>query len=171
LSYLPGTNFTGADTLAFYASDGTFTSAVASVTIETRAVFLIGVNLNGPAVTVEGNPWLSYASATNGGLGLSVIGASSNINLVAYSQPGPYGFSFNPPAESGVDVMFRSFFYASPVSNGDGIRAAQTVTNGFYQVYVWLCEPGIPNYHDMDLRIEGVTFARAVGDLPLGHWV
>lgn len=50
------------------------TSSVVRVTVEASA-FVLGVNLNGAAVSIEGNDWMSYPQATNSG-GLTVQNAT-----------------------------------------------------------------------------------------------
>ena len=55
-------------------------------------------------------------------------------------------------------------------TNGTGFSMNQVVPNGTYQVYVWAVENFGSNYRNMDLKLEGVTAAQGIGDLPYGSW-
>lgn len=79
-----------------------------------RACFAKGVNLNGPALTVDGNAWLaaSQAGLTNNGSGISQGGALSPAvsgdaaAMLATAYRLPAGHSFSVPAENGAYLLY-----------------------------------------------------------------
>ena len=138
------------------------TSAPVSITVSATPtpVFYKGINLNGPAATVEGNAWLSYTSALASGL--TVL----NANLWA----GSYTFTASPVADAGTAAILGSAVWRPADTNGTGFSLLQAVPNGTYQVYVWAIENFNSNYRNMDLKLEGVTVVQGIGDLPYGTW-
>jgi len=133
---------------------------VTSPVLSTVATFYKGINLGGSAVTIDGNQWISYADALANGL------AATN----ASGWAGTYSFATNPTTDSGTLSMLQSTAWRSNATNGTGLSLAQTLPNGDYQVYVWAIENYQSNFRNMDVKLEGVTVAQAIGDLPLGSW-
>jgi hypothetical protein len=145
----------------------TATSAPVAITVSaasspapSTATFFRGINLNGPAVTIEGNIWMSYATAL--GTGLTVL----NANVWAGTNP----FTPSPAADAATSTILQSAIWRPATTNGTGFSMNQVVPNGTYQVYVWAVENFGSNYRNMDLKLEGVTAAQAIGDLPYGSW-
>ncbi|QHW33743.1 hypothetical protein GZH47_25045 [Paenibacillus rhizovicinus] len=122
--------------------------------------FVKGINLNGAATTIEGNSWISYASALSSGLSVS--------NATSWS--GTYSFSLNPTPDATTQTMMQSALYRSAPPNGQGFSLNQTIANGSYQVYLWTIENYQSNFRNEDVKLEGTTVATGIGDLALGSW-
>ncbi|MFN3649693.1 MAG: carboxypeptidase regulatory-like domain-containing protein [Armatimonadota bacterium] len=122
---------------------------------EPQTGFLRGVNLNGPAVTIEGNRWLSFADAKVQGLSVSGAGTWS----------GSYSFPLSPSADADTKTMLQSCVYS-----GSKFNVRQAITNGEYDVYLWTIENYQSNYRSLDVRVEGALVASGLGNLPLGSW-
>ncbi|GLX67043.1 hypothetical protein [Paenibacillus glycanilyticus] len=141
------------------------TTTVDNVTVTTGGAgtgptFVKGINLNGAATTIEGNSWISYASALSSGL--SVTNAST--------FSGTYSFSLNPATDANTQAMLQSALYRSNPANGQGFSMNQTIANGSYQVYLWTLENYQSNFRNEDVKLEGTTAATGIGDLALGSW-
>jgi hypothetical protein len=137
------------------------TSAPVSITVARGGpVFYRGINLNGPAVTIEGNSWMSYSSAVASGLT-----AQNAIGWIDAAS-----FAVSPATDAATQSMLRSMLWRSTDTPGEGFSLRQTLPNGTYQVYCWVVENHANNYRSFDLRLEGVKAASAIGDLPLGQW-
>ncbi|HKZ14821.1 MAG TPA: hypothetical protein VJL81_13345 [Solirubrobacterales bacterium] len=67
-----------------------------------------------------------------------------------------------PTADANTTAMLGSVIYRSGPANGEGFTLNQTVTNGTYQVYLWMVENYMSNVRDMDIKVEGATTATAV---------
>jgi len=122
--------------------------------------FVKGINLDGPAVTVDGNTWISYSTAL----------ASGFTTNAPNSFAGAYSFTLSPTPDAGNLTVLQSALYRSAPPNGQGFSMSQTIGNGTYDVYVWMIENYQNNYRDVDVKLEGVTVATAIGELPLGGW-
>ncbi|MFN3652465.1 MAG: metallophosphoesterase [Armatimonadota bacterium] len=114
-----------------------------------------GINLNGPAVTIEGRQWLSHADAL--GQGLSVTGADS--------WSGSYTFELSPTADADTRTMLESCIWKP-----GAFQVRQALANGEYDVCLWMIENWRPNYRSMTATGEGATLASGIGTLPLGSW-
>jgi lysophospholipase L1-like esterase len=134
-----------------------------NVSVSDDFVFVRGVNLNGPALTIDGYPWLAYSNALASGL--SVSG-----NVTPFDNGVPYPFVLSPPTDNETDTMLRSAVYRSPAPDGGGFTVTQAVSNNFYAVYLWLVENNTNNFRDMNVRLEGELVASGIGDLPRGQW-
>jgi lysophospholipase L1-like esterase len=134
------------------------------VTLSNNLSLVRGVNVNGPALVVDGLPWISWATATNTGLSITTA------DLYGFNQGIPYEYELNPTPDGDTDIIMWSAFYRSPALNGQGFTLSQTISNGYYQVYLWMIENGIAHFRDVDARLEGVTAATGLGDLPKGDW-
>jgi hypothetical protein len=151
--------FTGPDRFTFAAGDGQAVSAPAEVEILTLPgrEFVRGINLYGPAVTIEGDAWLGHAAALADGLN------TGNAHTFDISS---YPFTLDPVADADTGLMFKSAVYYP----GAGFQMTQTLSNGSYEVSVWLLENFQGNGRNVELRLEGVTVAAGIGDLPVGRW-
>jgi lysophospholipase L1-like esterase len=162
LSYLPNGAYTGPDSFSFVVNDGEQDSAPGVVSITVKAPFLRGINLRGPAVVIEGDPWLSYSNALATGF--------TNLTGLTFDNGGPYSFPLTPTPDTNTALMLQTGLISFTTTNGQGVRFNQGVTNGQYQVYFWLLENFQSNSRSMDLRLEGLQVANNVGNLPLGAW-
>jgi RHS repeat-associated protein len=110
------------------------TSSVVNITND-NVVFLEGGNLNGPAVTIEGNPWWSYTYALTNGL--SVTNAVTNYVAVS---------NLIPPTDTGTSNMLQSLLirYRLPPPNQQTNCQFSVVTD-FTNCYVRVSLTNFPN--------------------------
>jgi hypothetical protein len=66
--------------------------------------------------------------------------------------------------------MLESVLYDSSNTNGQGFTMSQTLTNGSYNVYLWMIENNQSNSRDADVTVQGTQVATAIGSLALGAW-
>jgi mannan endo-1,4-beta-mannosidase len=118
--------------------------------------FVKGVNINGNAVTIEGNAWLAYSTALS--QGLSQTGG----------LPDTKSLTPNPATDAATSAMLNSLLYSS--SDPGTISLAQTISNGTYQVYIWEMENDQANSRSINLKLEGVQLASGLAVLPLNGW-
>ncbi len=116
--------------------------------------FVQGINFNGSAVTIEGNPWSSYSEALSGGLSVSI---SPNLATT--------GVSPNPSTDADTSSMLNTAIWSS-----DSFGFSQTLADGDYDVYLWVIENYASNARSFDVAMEGATVASAIGHLALGSW-
>jgi RHS repeat-associated protein len=121
------------------------TSQVAHVTIQ-NASFVKGINLNGPAVVIEGNQWTNYAGALANGLSLQ----GGTTNFLAFTPIGADGDTATmlqsmiisnrlPPLSAQTNIQFT---YNQPATNNydrwmtvTNVPAGYLVTNGYYRAW------------------------------------
>ncbi len=116
-----------------------------------------GINLGGPAVTIDGNTWLSDADARAAGFS-SVDTMSTTTN---------YSFPVLPIPSTNEMTMLQSLVYRS----GTGaFTLKQTITDGTYHVYVWLIENYESDSRAIDVDLEGIVAATNIGRLSQGAW-
>jgi regulation of enolase protein 1 (concanavalin A-like superfamily) len=119
------------------------------------AGFVLGVNLNGGAVTIEGNTWRSDAQARANGL----------------STTAPNFAATNVTPSPGVDADTRAMLNSAIWANGAGFGIDQPLASGTYDVFLWVMENYQSNARRFDVRLEGVTAASGIGNLAFGAWV
>lgn len=151
---------TGSYTLSARAVDNqgaAGSSANVSITVATTPPptggFVLGVNLAGGAVTIDGNAWRSDATARANGM-------TSSAPHVASTNVTP-----SPATDSATRSMLNSAIW------GGDFRVAQTIANGSYDVYLWVIENHQSSYRRFDVQVEGTTVASGIGNLTLGSWV
>jgi len=161
-----GANATSTGTITVAAGSRSFTppfSGYAALYLKlvppTTGTFVKGIDLNGPAVTIEGNAWQSYSTALSNGF--STDAPSSGAGAL----PG-----LTPAADSDTTTMLTSGIYRSSPPNGQGFSMNQTIANGTYQVYFWEAESYATSARDMDVKLEGTTVATAIGDQSYAQW-
>ncbi|MFC5471515.1 glycosyl hydrolase [Cohnella suwonensis] len=115
------------------------------------AAFVKGINMNGGAVTINGNSWLAESAA---GLTLSTISRGST------------SFTPSPAVDSATNSMLNTVVY-----HNTNFSVGQTITNGSYQVYVWAMENYTSNYRSFHVKLEGAQVTSSpIGQLTLGNW-
>ncbi|MFN3652501.1 MAG: Ig-like domain-containing protein [Armatimonadota bacterium] len=133
-------------------------SAAPSVSAAGSPGFVVGINLGGSAVTIDGNAWLSHAEAASRGLVTS--GAS------AWS----YSTTLSPTPDAATQQMLSTGLWRAAPPNGQGFSLAYPLPNGSYQVYLWTVENYRSSYRDVEARLEGAATATGIGELPLGSY-
>jgi len=123
--------------------------------------FYRGINLGGPAMTMDGHDW----EANTGGTPDFSINPINYGSGVAGGFLGSIpGFVFNPPVDTADHAtMLRTFRW-----NHDLQFSLTSVPRGAYQVYVWTFEPNGPL--DVALSIEENVVLPNYNTGPAGHW-
>jgi ferric-dicitrate binding protein FerR (iron transport regulator) len=120
------------------------------------ARFVKGINLNGEAVTIEGERWLSHAAALSSGLSISPAPELTATNV----QP-------RPACDEDTARMLNTAVF----KGNSNLTVSQEIPNGLYDVYLWVMENLDPDHRSFDIRIEGKGAARDVGARArLGDW-
>jgi len=118
-------------------------------------VFFKGINFNGNAVTIEGNAWQSMTTAQSNGLSVPSF------------NPASTSLTPNPAVNTDTNAMLNSAIWKS----GSPLAINQTLSNGTYQVYLWVMENYQSNVRKMDVKLEGTQVATNIGQLPKNDWV
>ena len=124
------------------------------VSIKAADVFVKGINLNGSAIQIDGNNWISYGSALSSGFSVSAISTFSN------------SITWSPAVDTKTNTMLNSVIYKS----GGSFTMNQTIENGKYNVFFWLTENYADNARSADIKIEGYTVAKSVGKMLKNTW-
>ncbi|MCC3158532.1 Ig-like domain-containing protein [Hymenobacter sp. 15J16-1T3B] len=111
--------------------------------------FFRGLNLNGSAVTLDGNNW----EAASGAAGVSV-------NATPYSAP---AVTLTPNTDAARADMIRNFVYGRNVTASVG-----NVANGTYGVYLYVWEDN--NAETYDISVEGQTVRTGFNSGAAGSW-
>lgn len=117
--------------------------------------FVLGVNFNGGAGTIEGNPWISHAQALSSGLSFT---GSPNLHTSAISP--------NPAVDPATAAMLNTAVWRQ----GADLSFAQSLADGSYDVFFWVMENYQSNVRSFDIRLEGGVVASNLGTMPLGEW-
>jgi hypothetical protein len=115
--------------------------------------FVLGINLGGEAVTIEGNPWTAYDEALN--QGLLIPGAQTIATSI---KPVPY-------AGRAIHQMLNT-----AVVKAQTLEISQPLDNATYAVYLWLIENYKSDWHSLEVSLGDQIVATQVGRLPLGSW-
>jgi hypothetical protein len=116
--------------------------------------FVKGINFNGSAVTIEGNPWVSYSEALSSGLSVSI---SPNLATT--------GVTPNPATDADTAAMLNTAIWSS-----GGFGFSQALADGDYDVSLWVVENYASNARSFDVRMEGASIVSGVGNLAFGAW-
>ena len=117
------------------------------------AAFVKGINVNGTAATINGNSWISYASALATGFSTANPIFSTNI-------------TFTPAVDSDTNRMLNTGIWGQ----ASDVNFSQTLSNGSYFVYLWTVENYVSNYRSFNVKLEGTQVASAIGSLPNNTW-
>lgn len=115
--------------------------------------FVKGINLNGNAVIIEGNNWLSYSTAQSQGFSTS----ATNVDTTS--------LIWSPPADTDTSSMLNSVIWSL-----NSFTMSQTITSGSYNVYFWMVENYQNNYRSMNVKLEGTQVASGIGNLVKNAW-
>lgn len=118
--------------------------------------FVVGVNLNGGPVTIEGKRWWSQAEAVTHGL---VLPDAVQITATAVTPV--------PAVERAVAGMLNTAIHQQEVA----LPLSLPLTDGTYDVELWLMENYRPGHRSLTITIEGAVVAERVQDGdPVGRW-
>ncbi len=116
--------------------------------------WVMGINLGGEPVSIQGQRWLGHDEALAAGLQLpQAPSARTSIS------PSPY-------AEPGVRQMLNSVVYRSQT-----LDISLPLPPGSYAVCLWIMENYRSHWHSLTLTLNGLRHERPLGDLALGAWV
>lgn len=122
--------------------------------------FQSGVNLNGTALMVDGNPLQSEADAAGDGL------------VTTNAQPVSLGGSlqlYPVPDPSTLDLLGDQLLLSGPAPDAP-LGLSHPVPDGYYDVFLFVVEAQTSHSRDMVVSLEGETVATGVGDLAIGEW-
>ncbi len=117
-----------------------------------KASFWRGVNLNGAAVSVDGNDWLSYAEARSDGLVVSAVGGALHAGTTSV---------FPLPFEDDYDFIHA--MNTNVTASEGALRLEQQAPGGKYRVYLRFLETGADRSRSFHVEAEGVRVATNVG--------
>ena len=124
-------------------------------TAEPGGVFVKGINLNGVAVTIESNAWISYSDALSSGF--STTAGKTHSDSIIWS----------PSTDTDTNDMLNKQIYSIDAS----FTMTQTIDNGNYDLYFWIGENNSSNIRSIDIALEGITVATGIGSMELDTWV
>jgi hypothetical protein len=124
-----------------------------------RAQFLLGVNLAGNPVTIDGNLWQSDASGTADGFSFTTAGSFPHFPLNSYAPV--------PAVDADTTHMLRGIRYVS--SGTPSVTIHQTIPNGHaYILQLWSVEAGQDFSSSAD--ISGDVTSTNFNYLPMNGW-
>jgi len=115
--------------------------------------FVTGLDINGPAVTINGQHWLSASAAQ--AKGLLIQGALNGSKIML---------------RDGTDMarMLNTFVYAN--QEAGSLNLSWPIANGNYQFYLWQIENEQPNSRLYDVLAQHQPVASNLGSLLVGQW-
>ncbi|MEO8614090.1 MAG: Ig-like domain-containing protein, partial [Luteolibacter sp.] len=122
--------------------------------------FQFGVNLNGGALTVDGQSWLSQSAAASAGM------------TVTNSLPagGNGAVTFYPAPDTPTSIVLGATLVRASASGNTELGLGYPLINGYYDIYLFVVEDQASYSRDMRVVIENLTVARGIGDQPKGQW-
>ncbi len=126
-------------------------------TLSPNNQFVMGVDLNGGQLSIEGNLWRSHQLALR--QGLRVQGAAIDKKTLPKQ----------PDAPATTSQMLDTLIYSAQEMGT--LTVTQEVLNGKYLIYLWVMENYQANSRSFDLYVQGKSVAKGLGDLPMNNWV
>lgn len=114
---------------------------------------VMGVNLGGPAVEIQGHRWLGYDAALAAGLQVPQA-------RTAATERRPV-----PQADAGVRTMLNTVVFRPRT-----LDITLPLPAGDYQLYLWIMENYQSHWHQLQLRLQGQRVAERLGDLEADAW-
>lgn len=118
--------------------------------------FLKGINFNGSAATIDGNAWSAMSTALSNGLSFPAGYTAATTSLTP-----------SPAVDSATSGMLNTAIWKQNAP----LPINQTVTNGDYQVYLWIMENYQTNNRKINVKLEGAQVATDIGYLAKNAWV
>lgn len=158
----PSTNYSYTIKAKDAAGNTSVASTPASATTLSSGTsgFLFGIDLNGPAVTIEGNLWRSHANALTNGLTITSALPSTSAPLLGTTSITP-----SPAVDAPTSAMLNSVSWAAST-----ITYNQTIPNGPCFIYLWSMENYQSNFRAFNVVLEGSTVATSIGTLAKNSW-
>ncbi|MBA3699995.1 MAG: FecR domain-containing protein [Planctomycetes bacterium] len=120
-----------------------------AVTTPVADPFVAGVNLNGGAVTIDGNRWWSQREAVDNGL---VLPPAVLVTATAVTP--------TPAVERPLATMLNTAVHRID----QDLPLSLPLADGAYTVEVWLMENFAPGHRSLTITLEGAVVARRVQD-------
>ncbi|MBN2712132.1 MAG: carbohydrate-binding protein, partial [Planctomycetes bacterium] len=121
-----------------------------------NSLFVKGINFGGDAVTIGGNAWLSYNAALADGLSFASI-----VSLATDT-----GVTPSPDVDDATYNMLNNAVWRSKSTLG----VRQSISNGNYQIYIYVMENYADYKRKFNVSLEGVTCDSGIGNLEKGQW-
>ena len=115
--------------------------------------FVLGVNINGPAVEVDGKSFRGYETAADKGFSDGSPDLSEN------------GVEPRPAPDAAIAKLL-----ADAASKPDTWRLTQSLPDGTYQLFLYTIEDEADYSHTFDVLIEGEVVGTDIGQLAVGEW-
>ena len=132
-----------------------YNTATRSVTIDVMAPgtvsFYRGINLNGAALTIDGNNWQASTTAPN---------FTYTTNRTVFANQ---GVTLIPPTDANRSTMIRSSIYGENIA-----LAVGAVPAGIYQVWLYVWEDN--NAEVYSVSVEGSVVQPNYNSGPAGTW-
>lgn len=123
--------------------------------------FQSGVNLNGGALTVDGNLLQSEVEATGDGL--------VTINARPVSTAGSP--QLYPVPDPSTSLLLGDQLLLSGSAPDAPLGLSHPVPDGHYDVFLYVVEGQASHSRDMVVGLEGTTVATGIGNLAKGEWL
>jgi hypothetical protein len=115
--------------------------------------WVMGINLGGPPVEIQGQRWMGYEEAMAAGLKTPQAQCAKTARLP------------RPRADPAVREMLNSVIFRPRT-----LELSQPLPVGSYQVYLWIMENYQSRWHQLQLRMQGQIRAEGLGDLEVKVW-
>jgi hypothetical protein len=138
--------FTPGDTVTYRTVTKTITINV----LDSGQTFYRAININGPAVVIDGNAWEASGSAPG----------FSAVNARAFSDQ---SVTLSPETDADRTSMIQSSLWGTNI----GI-SLDSIPSGSYQVYLYVWEDNNPEV--FSVSIEGVVMQSDINSGPTGTW-
>ncbi|MBU6228966.1 MAG: hypothetical protein KGQ93_04655 [Cyanobacteria bacterium REEB459] len=115
--------------------------------------FVQGINFGGPALTIEGDRWLSLGETLTRGLTMA-----DPQTARSYVKP-------NPSTSYSITKMLNTVAFKAKA-----LTLQQSLPDGSYDLYLWLMENYRSDWHSLQVAAGDQVIAPAIGQLKLGDW-
>lgn len=120
--------------------------------LDNAGQFIKGINFNGGAISIDGNPWLAESNA--------------NVTVSAIKRFANGDVTFAPQTDNLTNSMLNTSIY-----NSISFNVNQTLANGSYEIYLWSEENYKANFRSFHIQLEGAQVTGSpIGTMPLNEW-
>lgn len=121
--------------------------------------FVLGVNLGGRSVVIDGDRWLSYREALSSGLSHGALSVWDHKN-----------FKLRQPEDPDLTAMLQSGVWTNENHRDDPLVLRQSLPNGEYKIYIWSIENAFNYMRRLTLSLNGDRVATGIACVPYGDW-